>query len=190
VQRLLPLITDPDLLRSVRAELDALRERWQRVLAPAAAALAKAGGAQSGGTTPGQDTDPTAKSGFIYKTPGEAPQTLVPGTGVTDPTDQLPAMREDNIDHAKKQLKDKAKEKLGHPLPEKPLPGSKDRPLPDKNLPGPVGGLRGPAGSDLAHKSGAYVLLYNLAGKNLSQPEPSAVAGSFANSAKPSGPHS
>jgi hypothetical protein len=185
VQRLLPLITDPDMLRSVQAELDALRERWQRVLAPAAAALAKAGGANSAGSATGQNADPTDRSGFIYKTPGEAPQTLVPGTGVTDPTDQLPAMREDNIDHAKKQLKDKAKEKLGHPLPD-----SKGRPLPDKNLPGPVGGLRGPAGSDLAHKSGAYLVLYNLAGNNLSQPEPSAVAGSFANSAKPGGPAS
>jgi hypothetical protein len=191
VQRLLPLITDPDVLRSVRAELDALRERWQRVLAPAAAALAKTGdGATAGGSVTGQNVDPTAKSGFIYQTPGEAPETLVPGAGVTDPTDQIPAMREDNIDHAKKQLKDKAKEKLGHPLPEKPLPDSKDRPLPDKSLPGPVGGLRGPAGSDLAHKSGAYVLLYNLAGDNLSQPEPTAVAGSFANSVNPNGPRS
>jgi hypothetical protein len=53
-----------------------------------------------------------------------------------------------------------------------------------------VGGLRGPAGSDLAHKSGAYVLLYGLAGDNLSQPEPTAVAGSLANSTKPGGPTS
>jgi hypothetical protein len=191
VQRLLPAITDPDILRAVRAELDALRERWQRVIAPAAAAMAKAtNGSTPAGATRTKDVDPTVNGGFIYQTPGEAPETLVPGSGVTDPTDQLPAMREDNIDHAKKQLKDKAKEKLGHPLPDKPLPDSKDRPLPDKNLPGPVGGLRGPAGSDLAHRSGAYVLLYNLAGDNLSQPEPSAVAGSLANSAKPSGPAS
>jgi hypothetical protein len=191
VQRLLPSITDPDLLRSVRAELDALRERWQRVLAPPAAALAKAThGSPPRGVAPRKDVDPTANSPFIYQTPRAAPETLVPGSGVTDPTDQIPAMREDNIDHAKKQLKDKAKEKLGHPLPDKPLPDGQDRPLPDKQLPGPVGGLRGPAGSDLAHRSGAYVLLYNLAGNNLSQPEPSSVAGSLANSAKPGGPSS
>jgi hypothetical protein len=34
------------------------------------------------------------------------------------------------------------------------------------------------------------VLLYNLAGDNLSQPEPTAVAGSFANSVNPNGPRS
>ena len=180
-QRLLPLITDPDLLSSLRAELDALRERFQRVVAPSTTAVGKTANGTAG-TGAGAATDPTAGGGLV-QAPGHGPETLVPGTGVTDPTEQIPAMRDDNIDHAKSQLKNKAKEKLGHPLPDR------DHSLPG-DIPGPVGGLRGPAGSDLAHKSGAYVLLYNLAGESLSQPEPSAVAGSLAGSTKPRGPAS
>lgn len=176
VQRLLPLITDPDLLRSLQAELDALRERWQRIMSPAAAAVGKPGDGSTAGA--GSSTDPTT-TGFVSP-PGQGPETLVPGTGFGDPTDRLPAMREDNINHAKNQLKDKAKEKLGHPLPDRqhPLPG---------DIPPPVGGLRGPTGSDLAHQSGAYLVLYHLAGKALSQPKPADAARSLV---KPGGPSS
>jgi hypothetical protein len=177
VQRLLPLITDPDLLRTLQAELDALRERWQRIMSPAAAAMSRTGDGTPGSGA-GSSTDPT--NGGYISPPGHGPETLVPGTGVTDPTEQLPAMREDNIDHAKNQLKDKAKEKLGHPLPDQqhPLPG---------DIPPPVGGLRGPAGSDLAHQSGAYLVLYHLAGKALSQPKPADAARALV---KPGGPSS
>jgi hypothetical protein len=176
VQRLLALISDPDLLRSLQAQLDALRERWQRVMSPAAAAMGKPGTAGAAGSS----ANPTT-TGFIAP-PGQAPQTLVPGTGVTDPTDELPAMREDNIDHAKNQLKDRAKEKLGHPLPDRqhPLPG---------DIPPPVG-WRGPAGTDLAHQTGAYLVLYHLAGKALSQPKPADAARALADSTHPKGPSS
>jgi hypothetical protein len=174
VQRLLPLISDPDLLRSLRAELDALRERWQAIMSPAAAAVAKA----DTGSGVGSATDPSGSTagGAVIAPPGHGPETLVPGTGFTDPTQRLPAMRGDNIDHAKNQLKDRAKEKLGHPLP--------------GDIPPPVGELRGPAGSGLAHQTGAYLVLYHLAGKALSQPRPADAARSLVGSTQPKGPSS
>src|SRR5207248_320618 len=112
--------------------------------------------------------------------------TLVPGTSVDDPTTNLSTVNNSPVGAAKDDLKNKAKEKLGNPLPQSaPLPDQKlpDQKLPDQPLPGglpaPVGGLRGPTSSDIAKKVGARALLYNAGGEALAQPEAGAVAGSL-----------
>jgi hypothetical protein len=84
-------------------------------------------------------------------------------------------------------LKDKARQKLGHPLPsQEPLP-QQDHTAPSpapSDLPAPVGGLRGPTGSGLAREVPASTLLYNYGGAALAEPDPAKAASRLAGGAR------
>jgi hypothetical protein len=182
VQNLLPMISDPDVVNTLRARLDALRKRWAAI-EPALAALMT----HNGKTSPSMAGSPTGTSDprSTYAPPtnsGKAPQTLVPGTSVvSDPTENMPSVNNSPVGEAKNDLKDRAKQHLGHPLPSQaPLPAQKKQPVPaPSDLPAPVGGMRGPTGSPLARQLPAWTLLYNYGGDALSKPDPTSVAGSL-----------
>ncbi len=100
-------------------------------------------------------------------------------------------MNNSPVGEAKNDLKNKAKQKLGHPLPSQaPLP-PQDHPLPPQDhplpapsdLPAPVGGLRGPTGSSLAREVPGSTVLYNYGGEALAEPDPAKAAGRLAGDA-------
>ena len=169
------MISDPDVARTLQADLDALRQRFA-VLAPALAALASHGSAgkpsSNGANQPAGGYGPAATYGPVTPS-GRPPGTLVPGTSVvTDPTEDFGPVSDSPVGPAKDDLKKKAKQKLGHPLPQE-----SGRPLPAPNdLPAPVGGMRGPTGSDVSKHVPGWFLLYNYGGDALSQPHPADVA--------------
>jgi hypothetical protein len=203
VQRLLPLISDPDLARTLRAELDALHRRWAAV-APALTSVVSHG---AGKPTPnGASSRPTGATGpagvYGSTTTPQSPQAIVPGPVLQDPTENLSPVDNSPVGPAKDDLKDKANQKLGHSLPGPAGPAKDDlkdkakqklghtlpdpggpalpepspRPTPGaSSLPAPV--LRGPTGSGLSRELPAWTLLYNYGGDRLADPDPTSLAG-------------
>lgn len=183
-ERLLPLISELDVARTIRADLDALRQRW------AALVPAPAGAASKPATHPSPAGVPGPKHGGATATPGSPSATptadsLVPGANVGDPTKDLTTVNDSPVGAAKDNLKSKtkkAREKLGKSLPQQ-APTLPDHQLPDQplpgGLPGPVGGLRGPVSSEMARAVGGWTLLYNFGGTALAQPDPAAATRSL-----------
>jgi|GEM_PF-6120452 len=171
VEALLPLVNDPDIARTLSADLDALRLRWQAIATPAGATVARPGSKSSPGGAPTSQVPGVAgPNGITPAGPSAFPEPLVPGTGVADPTQDLSAVNNSGIGSTKDQLKNKAKQKLGHPIPSQaPLPDQ--APL-GRTLPAPAGGMRGPMSNDLARQIAAWELLYNFGGDALAQPDP------------------
>ncbi|HEX3830258.1 MAG TPA: hypothetical protein VHV82_23565 [Sporichthyaceae bacterium] len=193
VQRLLPLIADPDVARTLGAELDALHRRLAAV-APALASVVSHGSpARTSPNSAGQLTGTAGPAATSEPAPTshKAPEPFDPGPIVADPTDNLSTVNNSPVGPAKDDLKNKAKQKLGHPLPSQaPLPQDhslppQDHPLPaPSDLPAPVGGLRGPTGSSLAREVPASTVLYNYGGEALAEPDPAKAAGRLAGGAR------
>lgn len=114
-------VADPTALGALRSDLILLRDRWHTAFERGAekAAAAKQEAAKKDRTAE-RPTVPGNGNILVPETE-TAPEDLVPGTGVVDPTENVPVFGDDGrLAQTKEEIADKASEKLD-PLPDLPF---------------------------------------------------------------------